>query len=110
MNLRNFLITQPDRNLKMIHLPNFWQADPAIPYSEAMVHLDQSVLLSALLDKIGYPKWRLYFYAAYSAYVILVYVERFGNTTLNEALPWGGKRPLMQILDEYLRNLKYEIA
>lgn len=109
VNSKNFLITLPDRELKIIHLPNIWHADPAIPFGEALVHLDGSQLLDELLKLKSFENWRLYFYASFSAYIILVFVERFSNISIKIARPWGASRPLFEILDDYLEKLEFEI-
>ena len=101
VNARNYLITQK-RELICIHTPMMWRADPAVPFGDALVHLDNSLFGKCFKNMTRYPAYRTYLYAAFSAYVILAYVERFSTEPLEKALPWGGNRPLLDILDHYL--------
>lgn len=104
VNARNYLIT-PARNLICIHTPMMWRSDPAVPYGDALVHLDSSLFGDCFYKLADYPNYRMWLYAAFSAYVILAYVERFSSEPLEKALPWGGKRSLLDILDYYLNIL-----
>ncbi len=105
VNARNFLVVQLDNRLQMIHMPVIWHGDPALPYGEMMIHLHDTSVASKLLELVDYPMWRIHFYAAFSAYVILAFAERFVSTPLNKVTPWGGRRTLLQLLDEHLDML-----
>ena len=105
VNLRNYLIT-PKNDLVCIHSPMLWHGDPAVPYGDAAVHLDSSLLGEQFLSRGGYPAYRIHLYAAFSAFAILVYIERFNDTPLETALCWGGKRPLLEIFDDHLGRLE----
>lgn len=101
VNLRNFLVDTKG-NLVCLHTPILWHADPAVPFGEAGVHLDHTTIGNVIWEHCGLPKYRLHLYAAFSAYVILAYVERFSPEPLEVAKTWGGTRPLLEILDEHL--------
>lgn len=101
VNARNYLISA-DGNLICIHTPMVWRSDPAVPYGDALVHLDRSLFGDCFNKLSNYPCYRMWLYAAFSAYVILVYIERYSNEPLAKALPWGRGRPLLEILDFYL--------
>lgn len=105
VNLRNYLIT-PENDLVCIHSPMLWHGDPAVPYGDAAVHLDSSLLGELFLERGGYPAYRIHLYAAFSAFAILVYIERFNETPLEQALCWGGVRPLLDIFDDHLGQLE----
>ena len=105
VNLRNYIIT-PDNNLVCIHSPMLWHGDPAVSYGDAAVHLDSSELGELFIKRGGFPDSRIHLYAAFSAFAILVYIERFGDEPLEKALCWGGMRPLLTILDEHLDKLE----
>ena len=105
VNARNFLICTDCAHLRMIHAPIFWHGDPAVPYGEASVHFGHTSMGKHLLRQIDYPAWRVNWYAAFAAYVILVYSERFDITPLDAVRPWGGGPPLLEILDQNLRRL-----
>jgi hypothetical protein len=103
-NNRNFLVRH-DGSLTCMNLPVMWQGDFAKPYGEAMVHGDQTLLAERVRERAaaaGIDAWRLHFYAAYHAYVVLAYAERFAPEPLQAVAPWGRVRPLLEILDEHL--------
>ena len=102
VNARNYLVVGQARDLVCIHTPILWHGDPAVSYGEAFVHLDSTPIADALRNGCAFPDWRLHFYSAFSAYVILAYVERYDPTPLDQAVAWGGKRPLMRLLAENL--------
>lgn len=106
VNARNFLVVPPNDHLRLIHMPVLWHGDPAASYGEAVIHFHDTAIAKELMSLCRFPAWRIHFYAAFSAYVILAYVERFGPYPLETALPWGGHRPLLDLLDEHLRELK----
>ncbi|MCB8954665.1 MAG: phosphotransferase [Ardenticatenales bacterium] len=109
VNSRNFLVTDPRRNLVFVNVPLVWHGDAAHPYGESLVHLDQTPLLETLLSLAAYPAWRLHLYAALNAYVILAYVERFGGQPVHLATPWGRKRPLLNLLDWHLEQVSVSL-
>ncbi len=110
VNSRNFMVTSPHRDLVMLNIPVVWHGDPVHPYGEALIHLDETPVLERLLSLVDFPCWQLSLYAALSAYVILSYVERFGTQPLDQVTPWGRQRPLLQLLDEYLNQLKFTFS
>lgn len=105
-NARNYLIASPSNRLLQIHMPNVQHGDPAVPYGDAMIHFHDSPIEYELLNLCDYPRWRLRFYAAVAAYAILVFCERVDSAPLEEAVPWGRDRPLLELLDENLDGLK----
>jgi hypothetical protein len=105
VNARNFLITDPGRMLVALSFPVIWQGDPAMPFGALQLHLDDTPIAAALA--VGpWPQWRVHFYAAYHAFVICVYVERFAQISLDEATPWGRSRPLLDLFDIHLRLME----
>lgn len=104
VNTRNYIISEK-ANLVCIHTPMLWNADPAVPYGDAMVHLDQTPILDELLYHLEFPQYRLHLYAALSAYTILVFMERYSNIPLEDAKPWGRIRPLLEIFDEHISKV-----
>jgi hypothetical protein len=106
VNVRNFLVREPDRSLVALHSPIFWYGDPAVTYAEASVHLDGTAIWESLLQRAPiFPGWRLDWYAAFAAYVILAFAERFDPTPIDQVIAWGGRRTLVTILDERLGRL-----
>lgn len=103
-NLRNYIVDNKG-NLICIHTPMLWHADPALPYGDLMVHLDQTNILTYLINPLNYPEYRLHLYAAFSAYAILVFTERFSKLDLKDAKPWGRKRSLIEIFNEHISCL-----
>ncbi|MFD9357951.1 hypothetical protein [Streptomyces sp. NPDC060031] len=104
VNHRNFLVTAA--GLHCVNVPVLWAGDPAACYGEALVHWDGSPGLRRLVALSGAPAWRLHWYAAFHAYVILAFVERFSPEPLADARPWGGRRPLLSLLDRHLAALR----
>lgn len=104
VNLRNFLVTG-SRSLVVINVPLLWHGDPAEPYGDALIHVDGRQIADRLREHADAEPWRLSFYAAFAAYCVLAYVERFADEPLDKARPWGGRRPLLDILDEHLEVL-----
>lgn len=105
-NARNYLVVSPSNRLRQIHMPNIQHGDPAAPYGDAMIHYHGTPILDELLKLSAFPSWRLHFYAAFAAYAILVFCERFNSSPLEEAVPWGVDRPLLELLDENLEALQ----
>ncbi|WP_439657632.1 hypothetical protein ACSHWB_35300 [Lentzea sp. HUAS TT2] len=96
VNLRNF-VAGPS-GLVCCNIPVLWAGDPDAARGEALLHWAGTA---------GEPVLRsesplLHFYAAFHAYVILAYVERFSPEPLDRATPWGCDTPLLQLLDEHL--------
>ncbi|NUP41197.1 MAG: hypothetical protein HOY76_30295 [Streptomyces sp.] len=105
VNSRNFLIAEPGRKLVALNFPVIWQGDPAMPFGILQLHLDDTPMAAALAEGT-WPRWRIHFYAAYHAFVICVYVERFTRVPLEEATPWGRRRPLLGLFDTHLRLME----
>jgi protein-tyrosine phosphatase len=108
VNSRNFLLTDEGTRLVALNFPVVWQGDPVMPFGALQLHLDQTPIAAALAAG-GVPPWRMHFYAAYHAFVICVYVERFEAVRLESASVWGRERPLLDLLDEHLRALEEEL-
>lgn len=108
VNLRNFLVRSSERQLVMIHLPILWHGDTAVPYGESAIHLDRTIIGKELLELGAFSSSRIDWYAAFSAYVVLAFAERFHPSPLAEVRAWGGHRPLLEILDERLARLECE--
>ncbi len=106
INARNFLIVSQTNRLCQIHMPNVQYGDAAVPYGDAMIHFHGTSIVDELQRLCRFPAWRLHFYAAFSAYAVLAYTERVGATPLEEAVAWGGARPLLELLDEQLEAVK----
>ena len=104
-NARNFLVVPPTCRLCQIHMPNVQYGDPAVPYGEAMIHFYDTPIVDELHNLCRFPRWRLHFYAAFLAYAILAYTENSESSPLEEAVAWGGHRPLLELLDEHLEAL-----
>ncbi|MCI3934367.1 hypothetical protein [Streptomyces sp. AN091965] len=108
VNHRNFLVTAD--GLHCVNVPVLWAGDPAACYGEALVHWDGSHGARRLVELSGAPAWRLHWYAAFHAYVILAFVERFSPEPLAEARPWGGRSPLLSLLDRHLTALRASLV
>ena len=106
-NARNYLVVSPSNRLRQIHMPNIQHGDPAVPYGDAMIHYHGTPILDELLKLSEFPSWRLHFYAAFAAYAILAFCEQYSSSPLEEAVPWGGDRPLLDLLDENLKALQF---
>jgi hypothetical protein len=96
VNLRNFVVGSS--GLVCCNIPVLWAGDPAASRGEALLHWSGTAGESVLAGTSGL----LHFYAAFHAYVILAYVERFSPEPLDRATPWGSNTPLLQLLDEHL--------
>jgi hypothetical protein len=103
-NNRNFLVA-PDGRLVCINLPALWHGHWLKPWGEALVHWDGTALADRVFDLMREHTQLLHFYAAHQAYIILVFGERFSPPPLERLQPWGGRRPLMDILDDHLAKL-----
>jgi aminoglycoside phosphotransferase (APT) family kinase protein len=99
VNLRNFVVDGPV--VACVNLPVAWSGDPAAVYGEALVHWSGTAG-EAVFRRAGRAAGRLLdFYAAFHAYVILAYVERFSSEPLDRAAPWGGSTPLLELFDRH---------
>jgi fructosamine-3-kinase len=100
VNNRNFVVG--DDGLVCVNMPVCWAGDPACPYGEAVLHWAGTAGADLLAAACGAPAWRLHLYAAYHAYVILAYVERFGDRPLDEAVVWGTEQRVLELFDHHL--------
>lgn len=96
VNLRNFVIGTS--GLVCCNIPVLWAGDPAASRGEALLHWAGTAGEAVLTSTSGLP----HFYAAFHAYVILAYVERFSPEPLDRATPWGSDTPLLELLDRHL--------
>lgn len=100
INNRNFVVDA--RGITCVNLPVLWGGDPMAMYGQALLHWEGTHGIPVLRARSAVPAWRLHFYAAYHAYVILAYVERFSPVPFGEAAPWGRTTPLLHLFDEHL--------
>ncbi|OKI02556.1 hypothetical protein A6A06_16200 [Streptomyces sp. CB02923] len=104
INNRNFVVS--DTGPVCVNLPVLWAGDPAAAFGQALIHWAGSAGTRVLAERSGAPAWRLHFYAAYHAYVILAYVERFAPVPLTEATPWGANTPLLDLFDTHAQQAR----
>jgi len=100
VNLRNFVVDET--TVTCVNLPVAWSGDPAAVYGEALVHWSGTAG-EAVFRRAGRAAGPLLdFYAAFHAYVILAYVERFSPEPLERAAAWGGRTPLLELFDRHV--------
>lgn len=100
LNARNLLVTSQGR-LVLLNMPVVWQGDPWAALGELLLHTDGTSIAEALAAA-HHPEWLLHFYAAYHAFVICAYVERFSTEPFDRVPPWGRSRPLAELFREHL--------
>ncbi|MEV6310558.1 hypothetical protein AB0M10_18415 [Streptomyces sp. NPDC051840] len=106
INNRNFVVT--DRGPVCVNLPVLWAGDPLFAHGQALLHRAGTAGAAWLADR--YAGWRLHLSAAYHAYVVLAYVERFAGVPLEEATPWGRQTPLLELHDRHLELARAGLA
>ncbi|MEV6823606.1 hypothetical protein [Amycolatopsis sp. NPDC051102] len=104
INNRNFVIGS--EGLVCVNLPVLWGGDPAIAYGQSLLHWAGTEGEAVLARRAGAPGWLLHFYAAFHAYVILAYAERFAPQPWQEVSPWGRPTPLLDLLDRHLAQVR----
>ncbi|PRY37516.1 phosphotransferase [Umezawaea tangerina] len=100
VNNRNFVIG-PD-GLVNVNLPVLWGGDPTAAYGQSLLHWAGSDGEAVLARRSGAPWWLLHLYAAFHAYVVLAYAERFAPEPLHAVVPWGRTTPLLELFDRHL--------
>lgn len=104
INNRNFVIGSA--GLGCVNLPVLWGGDPAIAYGQALLHWTGTDGEAVLAARCGAPGWLLHCYAAFHAYVILAYAERFAPEPWQVVRPWGRPTPLLDLLDRHLAQAR----
>ncbi|MFD7714041.1 hypothetical protein ACFV6E_40015 [Streptomyces sp. NPDC059785] len=104
INSRNFVVG-PD-GLVNVNLPVLWGGDPTAAYGQALIHWADTDGEEVLFHRSGAPRWLLHLYAAFHAYVILAYAERFTPGPLDSVTPWGRTTPLVELLDRHLAAVR----
>ncbi|SDH49120.1 Phosphotransferase enzyme family protein [Actinokineospora alba] len=101
VNSRNYVVD--GFSLTCTNIPVAWSGDPLAAYGEALLHWSDTEGV-AVFERATAKRSRraLRLYAAFHAYVILAYVERFAAEPLDEATPWGARTPLLTLLDSHL--------
>ncbi|HEX6343764.1 hypothetical protein [Umezawaea sp.] len=100
VNNRNFVIGAD--GLVCVNLPVLWGGDPAAAHGQSLLHWAGTGGEAVLARRSGAPRWRLHLYAAFHAYVVLAYAERFSPEPLHAVAPWGRTTPLLDLLDRHL--------
>lgn len=101
VNLRNYVVD--GLAVTCTNIPVVWSGDPIAAYGESVLHWSDTAGEDVFVRAAGESALRrLHLYAAFHAYVILAYVERFSSEPLEEATPWGASTPLLTLFDRHL--------